>query len=407
MNKADVDARIRKTIRASARNLRALSGRIHGNPELGLKEIRACAWQVALLRKWGLKVQTPFAGLSTAYRAVVGRGKPVFCLMAEYDALPDIGHACGHNLICTAALGAARALAGVMKEERLAGTLVVMGTPAEESVGGKIMMMRNGALDGVDAALMAHPSFRTIPDTGSTAVARAELIFTGKSAHAAASPEKGKNALDAVLLLFHGVNAWRQQLPETSRVHGIVQEGGVAPNIIPDRATCIFYIRSPKDSVLKEMTRQFLNIAKGAALMTGTKLEVSPWGIPYAARWPNRAMNGAYVEAARAARLEVAAPDQTGRGSSDFGNVSQAVPGAHVYFGIATRVMALHSVEFEKASASSYGFSQTLKAAEALAVVGHRYFADAAFRQTVRQDFLEDRKRAGQGSRRGRDAGRE
>ncbi|MCA1810376.1 MAG: peptidase dimerization domain-containing protein, partial [Lentisphaerae bacterium] len=256
-----------------------------------------------------------------------------------------------------------------------------------EGQGGKVHMIRAKALKGIDAAIMAHPSWRTTPDTGSTAVCRYNVIFHGKAAHAASSPELGRNALDAVMLLFQGVNAWRQHLPETCRVHGIVTNGGAAPNIIPDLASCYFYLRSTADEVPAAMRRHFADIARGAALMTGTRLELQPVTVPYRARRPNHALNEAYRQYARDLGLNPVDPSRPGRGSSDFGDVSQVVPGAHVYFGIARREIAGHSTEFLEAARSDYGISQALRAAEALANVGYRYFIDKSFRNEVSREF--------------------
>ncbi len=383
---------IKKTIAARAEQLEALAMKIHRNPELGLEEKKACAWQVQMLKRWGFKVQTPFAGFSTAYKAVCGRGKPVFCLMAEYDALPGIGHACGHNLICTVAMGAGFAIREALKREKIPGTVVVMGTPAEESEGGKVRMLQNGALKGIDAAMMAHPWFRTTPDIGSTAIQRIDVTFKGVSAHAAAAPEKAKNALDAVMLLFHGVSAWRQQLPESSRIHGIVAEGGVIPNVIPDIASCQFYLRSPDEDVLADMAERFGDIVRGAALMTGTKARMSPAMEPYRARRPNKSFNEAFLESAEAVGLNPVIPDGPDRGSTDFGDVSQVIPGIHPYFGIAKKEIAGHSIAFKKAAGSAYALKQMLRATEAVAQVGYRYFADDAFRKSVHADFRKHTK---------------
>ncbi len=382
-----VNTEIKKTIAKHSGQLESLAMKIHRNPELGFEEKKACAWQVQLLKKWGFGVKTPFAGLSTAYKAVSGRGKPTFCIMAEYDALPEIGHACGHNLICTAAMGAGTALRDALKREKIPGTVVVMGTPAEESKGGKVKMLAKGAMKGIDAVMMAHPSWRTTPDTGCTAIQRIDVTFEGVSAHAAAAPEKAKNALDAVMLLFHGVSVWRQQLPESSRLHGIVIEGGVVPNVIPDRASCRFFLRSPDDAVLADMDKRFRDIARGAALMTGTKPKISPALEPYKSRRPNKPLNEAFVEAAETVGLNPVIPDRSGRGSTDFGDVSHVAPGVHVYFGISKREIAGHSIALRKAAGSAYGLKQMLRTAEAMAQVGYRYFADDAFRKSVHADF--------------------
>lgn len=373
-------------------NLRQLARRIHSFPELGFKEKKACRWQAELLRKWHFRVETPFAGLTTAYNAAFGRGKPVLCFMAESDALPELGHGCGHNLICAAALGAGKALAETMKREKITGTVLVMGTPAEETLGGKVKMIRAGALKRVSAALMAHPSWRTTPDTGSTAVQQVNVCFRGKSAHAAVAPELGKNALDAVILLFQGINAWRQQLPEDSRIHGIIKEGGVAPNIIPDNASCFFYLRSSNDNVLEEMISRFKKMVKGAEQMTGARAELEFSDVAYRSCRPNRFFNEAFIDYAGKLGLKPVIPKHPDRGSLDFGNVSRLVPGAHVYFGIAKREIAAHSVAFRQAAASEYALRQMLGAAEALANIGYRFFTDADFRNNVMRDFHARRK---------------
>ncbi len=383
---------IRKSITRHADTLKRLALKIHSNPELGFEEKKACAWQMSLLKRWRFEVTTPWAGMDTAYRATRGTGKPIFCFMSEYDALPQIGHGCGHNLISAAALGAAQALSQVLAARQIRGTVMVLGTPAEESGGGKVKLVAGNGMRGVDAVLLAHPSYRTAPDCGCTAIQRYRIQFKGQSAHAAASPERARNALDAVMLLFQGINAWRQQLPESSRIHGVVSEGGVMPNIIPDTAGCIFYLRSPDDHVLETMSERFRKIVAGAALMTATEATIEPWLEPYKARWPNTTLNRLYLESAERCVLHPEIPEQPGRGSSDFGDVSQQAPGVHVYFGISRKTIAGHSPDFRKAAGSSYGIQQMLKAAQAMALVGYRYFSEETVQQSVAQDFTVDQR---------------
>lgn len=378
---------VRQSLREQAAALKGLAKKIHAHPELGFEEFQASAWCVEMLKGWGFRVQAPFAGLPTAFKATWGRGKPTLCLMAEYDALPDLGHGCGHNLIAAATLGAGKAMADAMKAQRMGGTLAVLGTPAEEGKGGKIKMIAKGALRGMDAALMAHPSFRTIPDPGCSAIRRFDVAFKGAEAHAAAAPEKGRNALDAVMLLFQGVNAWRQHVPEACRIHGIVKDGGVAPNIVPGHASCVFYLRAPDDAMLDGLERRFREIAQGAALMTATEPDVAPGHTAYKARIPNGPLNEAYSEAAAAAGLRPTVPDKPSRASSDFGDVSQEVPAAHVYFSISKAEIPGHSGPFRKAAGSAYGLGQMLRAAEALALVGCRFLSDEGFRCRVREGF--------------------
>ncbi len=379
---------IRDAVAQQAETLASLALKIHAHPELGFEEKKACAWQTALLKRWSFDVQTPWLGIETAYRADWGEGTHNFCFMAEYDALPEIGHGCGHNLICAAALGAGFALSRTLVRQKLKGRVIVMGTPAEESKGGKVKLVANGGMKDVNAVMMAHPSWRTVPDTGSTAIQRFRVGFKGQSAHAAASPELGRNALDAVMALFHGVNAWRQQLPETSRVHGIVLDGGVVPNIIPDSACCDFYLRSPDDRVLRDMADRFRRMVEGAALMTDTEAKIEPLMVPYKARWPNATLNRLYIEAVDQLGMKPQQPEHPGRGSSDFGDVSQKSPGSHVYFSISKKTVPVHSAQFAKAAASRYGLDQMLKTAEAMARVGYRYVTEPETRRAARRDFL-------------------
>ena len=392
MNDNDMNAWIAEAVAQQADILKDLARKIHAHPELGFEERQACAWQTALLKRWSFDVRTPWLDMETAYCADFGEGKPVFCLMAEYDALPEIGHGCGHNLIAAAALGAAYAASRALARAKVAGRIRAMGTPAEESKGGKVKIVARGGMKGVDAAMMAHPSWRTVPDTGSTAIRRFRVAFRGQSAHAAASPEQGRNALDAVTVLFHGIGAWRQQLPESARIHGVVQEGGVLPNIIPDRTRCEFYLRSPDDKVLDAMTDRFKRMVRAAALMTDTEAAIEQWLTPYKARWPNATLNRLYVEAAEQLGMAPEQPEHPGRGSSDFGDVSQKAPAAHVYFGIARQPTPAHSPQFAKAAASAYGTSQMLKAAEALARTAVRFLTNAQIRRAARDNYRAEKR---------------
>ncbi|MGI5817864.1 MAG: amidohydrolase [Armatimonadota bacterium] len=383
----DSQQQIRATLAARADEINSLARRIHAHPELALQERDACAWHVELLRGWGFEVTSPFAGLETAYHARAGAGQPVFCLMAEYDALPEIGHGCGHNLIGAAAVGAGKALADVLAEEGAPGTVIVMGTPAEEGHGGKVEMLAHDALAGIDAVMLAHPRWQTMPDTGCNAIARFRISFEGRAAHAAASPEQGRNALDAVMLTFQGVNAWRQHLLEECRVHGYVDDGGAMANTIPARASCILYVRAATEATLDAMIERLRMIAEGAALMTATSARVEPWGERYQARIPNAPLNEAWVTAAERAGLEPALPEKPNRASSDFGDVSQRLPAAHVYFGIADEPTPVHSPEFCAAAGTDRALDRMLMAAEALAVAGHRYVTEPEFRGRVDADY--------------------
>ncbi len=378
---------IKEALERGRGELRTLCRNIHDNPETGLKEQKAAAWQVALLRSRGFAVEAPFGGLETAYKATSGTSGPTFCFCAEYDALKEVGHACGHNLIATGALAAGVAVKNHLDQTGISGSVVVMGTPAEEGLGGKVRMIRAGAFAGIDAAMLAHPLHATITDPGSLAVHVYTVRFKGLPAHAAVCPERGRNALDAVMLLFQGINAWRQQLPEACRVHGIITEGGTAPNIIPDHTACQFYLRADNDTTHAAMIERFKRIVRGAELMTDTTAELTEPETPYKANLVNAPLNQAYFEEAGKAGLHPKHPKRPGRMSTDFGDVSQAVPGAHVYFAVADQRLDLHTREFEQAAGSDLAFDRALRAAEAMAHVAVRFISDDAFRANVQNDF--------------------
>jgi amidohydrolase len=236
--------RITAAIDAAADDLVALARRIHAHPETAFNEHQAAAWLTETLARHGFVVERGIAGLETAFRAEIRgvRPGPTVAILAEYDALPELGHACGHNLIACAAVGAGIGLAAV--RDALPGTVLVLGTPAEEGGGGKVIMLQRGAFAGVDAAMMFHPAGYTVAERPSLASYRLTVRFAGKAAHAAAAPYEGVNALDALIQTFTAVGLLRQQLRDDARVHGIITYGGAAPNIIPDRAEAVFTCRA-------------------------------------------------------------------------------------------------------------------------------------------------------------------
>jgi len=383
-----------------SKELRSISSFIHDNPELGLEERKAASALCDALRGWGFKVERPVAGLETAFRAEWGQGSPVFCFMSEYDALPGIGHACGHNLIAVSGLAAAFAAKKLMERRTLKGKIVLIGTPGEEGKGGKVTMVERGAFKGIDAGLISHPYDISSSDDGCLSVSRFLVSYHGVSAHASISPELGVNALDSVITLFNAVGAWRQRLPESSRVHGIVTHGGEAPNVIPDFAEAFFYIRAADNKTHEEMEASFKRMAEAAALASGAKVEVK-WISAYKSSVHNSPLNDAYVALGKPLGLSVkAAPPMSGRGSTDFGDVSQVMPGANLHFGIIEdgHEVPLHSLEFKEAAATPYAFSQAMKAAAAMAAIGVRYLSDEAFKDAVDADF-KARRSSGRGRR--------
>ncbi len=383
-----------KSLRAVIAGLKAqlqeLSLAIWSHPETAWQEFFAAAEAKKYLEKQGFAVESGCFGVETAFKCEYGNGNsPCVAIAAEYDALPEIGHGCGHNLICVAGIAAFIALAEKLKNSNIPGKVILLGTPAEEGAGGKVRMLANGCLDGVDAAMMLHPNTVNATDSGSTANAGLEVVFHGRSAHAAASPEKGINALDAVNLLFAAVGAFRQQMPGCAMIHGIITNGGAAPNIIPDRAVCRFYLRTADENYAEELERRFRNMVKGAELMTDCTAEITPFRERYAARKPNAAMNEEYAANMEALGLEVRRPERQGKGSSDFGNFSQKVPGIHPYFALSEDVLPhpAHSVGFRDASATDYAFENAMNGAASMAQTLWKFITDEKFRAEVKKDF--------------------
>jgi len=347
---------------------------IHRAPELGYAEHQAADLLCSLLADGGLAVERGIGGMPTAFRATVAGqlARPCIAVLAEMDALPDVGHACGHNLIGAAAAGAGLGLAAIAAQ--LPGSAVVLGCPAEESAvdgsGGKIRLLSAGVFDAVDAAIMVHPgTLDLVSVSTSLASCGLEFEFVGKAAHAALAPHQGINALDGVLNTFSGVNALRQSLPPEARVHGIITEGGASPNIIPERAVCRFRVRARNHVELSELAEKVTNCARAGALASGAKLiirettptylEVRPDAEVAAALFRNLAVVGRPVC--------TSSPDER-KASTDFGNVSQAVPAACATVAIADDTVAVHSPAFAAAAAAEPARRMVLDSAKALAM---------------------------------------
>jgi amidohydrolase len=367
---------------------------IHANPELGFEEHQAAALLTDTLAAHGFQVERGVGGLPTAFVASAdGReSRPAVAILAEYDALADLGHACGHNLIAASAVGAALGLRAVLPE--LAGSVQVIGTPAEETGGGKAILVEAGAFSGVDAAMMIHPATRNLIGRLSLTACPIKVAFHGQAAHAAGSPDKGVNALEAVLLTFSSINALRQHLRDDARIHGIITQGGVAANIVPDYAEARFLIRALEPSYADEVLDKVRACAEGAALATGARLVFGSDGPRYEARWPNPKLVALFSD--NAAALGVEMEQATGNermGSSDMGNVSQVVPAIHPYLAIAPEEVAGHSVEFRQASASPAGYNTMVLGAKALALTVVDLLAEPANLAEVRRAFQDQKQR--------------
>ncbi|MHA1198918.1 MAG: M20 family metallopeptidase [Candidatus Heimdallarchaeaceae archaeon] len=367
----------------------AVSKEIHENPELNFEEFKASKLLAKKLEEADFNVKLGVAELETAIHAQhpkVSDG-PTVAILAEYDALPGMGHGCGHNLIATAALGASLAL-GKFKEE-IPGKLIFMGTPAEEGGGGKIYMIKDGLFKDVDAAMMFHPSAtKNIVHRGGLAVTEVKIEFKGKTAHASAEPEKGINALDGVLQAFNGINALRQHITSDARIHGVITHGGVKPNIVPDYASASFYIRALKDAYCNELVKKVENIAKGAALITGAELTFQIVRNPYRSRNISFILGEAWAENLKSMGLPIhEVTPGAGLGSSDIGNVSHEIPTIHPYIGISETEINGHSTDFAKAAISDYGQNQMLYAAKGLAMTAIDVFTKPELLSAAREEF--------------------
>jgi amidohydrolase len=371
----------------------AVSRSIWEHPELGLQEHHAAGLLTSKLAEAGLHVDAGIAGMETAFRADIGRGKPVVALMAEYDALPGVGHGCGHNIIAAGTLGAALALAAVA--DSLPGTVRVFGTPAEESAvenaGGKAPILRDGHLKDVDAAIMIHPGSRTLAAMQPSLAARAlKVEFFGKAAHAASAPHLGVNALDAVIQTFNAVNALRQQVQPDARIHGVITHGGDAPNVIPAYAAARLRIRAQKASYLKDLYNRVLACAQGAAQATGARLEWREDVHPYHNTVPSRAIADALTANLRRLGAKVDAVEEgAGSGSTDFGNVSHAVPACYAYLAIAPKGTPGHSEDMCKAAISKAGLEACTTGAKLLALTAIDLLTDKALMKRAKAEFAK------------------
>ena len=386
----DLDDRIDAHVRREADALLELSHRIHANPEILFQEVQASQWLADSLEARGFRVERGVGGLPTAFRAVRDgvRPGPAVALLCEYDALPGMGHACGHNVIATMGAGAGFALAPLMDE--LPGRLVVLGTPAEEGGGGKVLLQRAGVFDGVDAALMIHPWNEDQAAMPLLASTRWDVVYHGKPAHAALAPHLGVNALDAVRLAFAGIDALRQQVRPDVRIHGIVTHGGDAPNVIPERAGLKLVARSADGAyLLDDLAPRIERLFEGAAMMTGARAEVIPAGVRYREMRFNRPLEAAFERhAARRGRTTAPVDPLAATGSSDIGNVSQALPSLHGLLAIDDAARP-HTAAFERAARSERGDAAVLDGAAILAGIAAELLANPALLDDVRAAFAE------------------
>lgn len=377
------------SVDAQRHELLELSALIHSHPELAFQERRASGWLSDYCEGLGFTVERAAYGLDTAFAARFGKGRPRIAVLCEYDALPGIGHACGHNIIAAAGVGAAAGLASVLNDT--GGSVVVLGTPAEEMGGGKVLMARAGAFDDVDAAMMVHPAGMDLVSMNVLAVSAVEVEYRGRAAHAAASPHRGVNALDAMVTAYGAIAQLRQHIRTCERVHGIITDGGQAPNVVPERSAGLFYVRAASDHALAGLRERVYGCFQAGAIASGAQLDIRTVGEDYSDMWTNLPMADAYTQNLS---LLGRIPHPAGggvTGSTDMGNVSKIVPSIHPMLAVSPPEVALHTKEFADWAESEAAHRGVMDGAKLLAMTGVDLLSDADLLAAARASFAADR----------------
>lgn len=394
MDVAALKAVARREVEQVAPSLIATSDWMADNPELGLQEYQAAERLTELLAEFGAEVERGIAGLPTAFLArLPGRGPgPSVAIVAEYDALPEVGHGCGHNIIATAAIGAGIALARLGQAGGLPGSVVIVGTPAEESAvdnaGGKIPILEHGYFDGIDAAIMVHPWTEDVLSLQSSLVAHGlDFTFHGQPAHAAANPHEGRNALDALIVMFSSVGLLRQQIRSDARIHGIITNGGAAPNVIPSLTRARFRVRAADPAYAQELMKRVVACAEAGAAATGTRMEWREYMPPYLNMLANQSLGAAFAaNLEQVGRPMAVREGRDGAGSTDFGNVSHRVPAICAMLKICGKEAGWHSHEVAAATRSAAGHGAIVAGAAGLAMTALDVLLDASLRERAHRD---------------------
>ena len=373
-------------------DLKELNEYIYKNPELGRKEFKACEAHKNLLKKYGFEVEENYIGIPTAYLAKYSSGKKGIKIgyLAEYDALPEIGHGCGHNILGTTSIGA-----GILLKEYIdefGGEVLIFGTPAEETFGAKVDMAEAGCFDDIDVAMISHPTGKNHEKSGtSQAMEALQFTFRGKTAHAAGDPYNGINALDGVIQFFNSVNALRQQTKDSARIHGIISNGGEAANIIPDLAVANFYVREATTKDMLKLSERVKNCAKGAALATGTSLEIENYEYTFKHLVTNEKLSSIYTKNLELQGIkDIPMSDPTG--SSDCGDVSHHCPTIHTYFPISKCELTGHSLEFAKATITEEAYKGMKEAIFALVMTGKDILENENLLKEIKDEFNQMKK---------------
>lgn len=386
-----LSAMINQRIDEVADELIAASHAIHANPELAFKEYFACETLTHALAEHGLEPATGVYTLETAFEArIAGSGQPgaTVAVLAEYDALPGIGHACGHNIIATTALGAALGLQAAAAH--LPGEIRLLGTPAEERGGGKELMARAGAFDGVDAAMMIHPAGVNLASMPCICVAEVEVIYHGRSSHASAMPHKGINALDGLLLAYQAISNLRQHIRPTERIHGIITEGGAAPNIVPDRTAGQFYVRAADEKDLARLKPRVQACFEAGAKGSGCEVEVNWANVDYLdlnTNWPLADQFQMHAESLGREFVPYERALGFGAGSTDMGNVSHRIPSIHPMLAVAPPNVVIHNPEFARWAGGAEGDRAVIDGAKALALTAADFLLSPALQAQAKQAY--------------------
>lgn len=386
METKKLKASVANEIKARRNQLSELSLKIHSNPELGFQEFKAADWLTRYLKENGFSIERGICQLPTAFEASYGKGRPLIAILAEYDALPELGHACGHNIIATCAVGAG--VASKLAIDQFGGSILIIGTPAEELYGGKVIMADRGVFNNLDIAMIVHPGTSDTATTEALACQALDVEFFGKATHAAAEPEQGINALEAMLQSFAAINSLRQHIRSTARIHGIITDGGQAANIVPAHSAGNFIVRAIDDAYLDELKEKVLNCFIGAATASGARLQYKWADTRYAPMRNNLALAQLFAQNMQSLGRSVGLSD-TGHafGSTDMGNVSQLVPSIHPHVAIAEKQTLTHSPEFALAAASDRGIKGMLDAAKALAMTVVDLVANPETLAKVKEEF--------------------
>lgn len=384
--------RVSKIVDRLAPELRKLALDIHDNPELGLQEYKACAWQKELLGRYGFAIEENFCDIETSYKAVYKGRKPgpKIAFLAEYDALPELGHGCGHNLIAMVSVGCGIACREFADE--YGAQIDVIGTPAEETAGTKVPMSAKGVFDGYDAVMMAHPAFANAESINTIAMDAYKIEFFGRPAHAAAAPHEGINALDAMINFFNLVNAMRQQTKPDARIHGIITDGGKAANVIPDYTAANFYIRANRVADVKKLAERVRNCAAGAALGTGCTYKMEYNEENFKDTCTNKALNNLAVDNIQPLLSEpiYRLGDIHAPGSSDLGDVSYEAPAIQVIFKIGEYPNPMgggHTPEMAAAAGSEYGINNGLNFVKGLVMTAIELMTKPEALAAVKEEF--------------------